>query len=257
MEIKKVYGIYFSPTHTTKKVVESIVKGTEKDNEIIDITLSWKELKEYFFNEKDLVVFGAPVYGGRTPKLIREALNKIKGNNTPIVLIGVYGNRAYEDYFVEAQDIFNKNGFKVVGAGAFLGEHSFTTKVAEGCPTVDDLLRASKFGKEIISKIDNLNEIKDLILPGNRPYKQDGVSKNIAPEPNENCKNCGACIKVCPTGAIGKTPLDIDPNKCILCHACVRACKFDARKVKGDAIKPAIDFLEGKCMSYKEIEIYL
>lgn len=257
MEIKKVYGIYFSPTHTTKKVVESIVKGTKKASESIDITLSWKNMKEYSLKNDDLLIFGAPVYGGRIPKLIRESLTKINGDNTPIILVGVYGNRAYEDFFVEAQDIFEKNGFRVVGAGAFLGEHSFTTKVAKGRPNFEDLLKAENFGREIILKIRNLEEIKNMDLPGNRPYKQDMVSRIIAPEPDENCKNCGACVKVCPTGAIGKNPKDIDPSRCILCHACVRVCKFNSRKVKGDAIKPAIDFLERNCSDYKEIQIYL
>lgn len=256
MEISKVYGFYFSPTHTTKKVVESVVLGTEKNYENIDLTFSWKELKEYSFNKNELVVFGAPVYSGRTPKLLRESMKKFKGNDTPIILIGVYGNRAYEDFFVEAQDIFNENGFKVIGAGAFLGEHSFTTKVAEGRPNKEDLSKAMSFGKKIISKLENIYFLENIKLPGNRPYKEDGTSKNIAPEPTNDCKKCGECIKVCPTGAI-KDIDEIDFKKCILCHACVRFCKFNARKVKGDAIKPFIDFLERKCMDRKEIEIFL
>lgn len=98
--------------------------------------------------------------------------------------------------------------------------------------------------------------LESIVLPGNRPYKDDGVSRNMAPEPTEECKNCGACVNVCPTGAI-KTPNEVDPTKCILCHACVRFCKFGARKVKGDAIKSFIDFLEGKCIDRKEIEVFL
>ena len=47
----------------------------------------------------------------------------------------------------------------------------------------------------------------------------------------ELCKSCGACARVCPTGAItGKRrePYVIDPEKCIRCGACVEACRFDA-----------------------------
>lgn len=256
MEIKKVFGFYFSPTHSTKKITEKVVEGTGKELENIDMTFSWKELKEYSFDKNDLVIFGSPVYSGKTPKFLRESMRKFRGNETPIVVIGVYGNRAYEDFFVEAQDIFEENGFKVIGAGAFLGAHSYTIKVAEGRPTSEDLEKAFSFGKDIISKLEKINILESISLPGNRPYKDDGVSRNVAPEPTEDCKNCGACVKVCPTGAI-KTPGEVDPTKCILCHACVRFCKFGARKVKGDAIKPFINFLEGKCMDRKEIEIFL
>lgn len=256
MDIKKVFGFYFSPTHTTKKVVEKVTEGTGKDFTNIDLTFSWKDLKDYNFESDDLVIFGAPVYGGRTPKLLRECMKKFRGNKTPIVLIGVYGNRAYEDFFVEAQDIFEENGFKVIGAGAFLGEHSFTTKVAEGRPNEEDLAKAFSFGKDIAEKLEELDVLESMVLPGNRPYKQEGASKNIAPEATDDCKDCGACVSVCPTGAI-KSPKEVDPTKCILCNACIRACQFGARKFKGDGVKQAIDFLESKCMSRKEIEIFL
>lgn len=258
MNISKVTTFYFSPTHSTKKVVENIAKGTGKEIENIDITFSWKDLKEYTFNENELVIVGSPVYAGRVPKVIREALRKIKGNNTPVVLVGVYGNRAFEDYFVEMQDIFEENNFIVIGAGAFLGTHSYTTKVATGRPTVEDLEKAFNFGKEIIKKLDTKSGDLRVELPGNRPYKADGPSRGVAPEPNENCKDCGQCIKVCPTEAISReNHRSIDVTKCILCHACVRFCKFNGREVKGDAIKPFIDFLEGKCSDYKEIELFI
>ena len=131
MEIKKVFGFYFSPTHSNKKITEKIVEGTGKEFENIDMTFSWKELKEYSFDKNDLVIFGSPIYSGKTPKFLRESMRRFKGNETPMVIIGVYGNRAYEDYFVEAQDIFEENGFKAIGAGAFLGCLLYTSDAAD------------------------------------------------------------------------------------------------------------------------------
>ncbi len=45
----------------------------------------------------------------------------------------------------------------------------------------------------------------------------------------EKCKQCGLCLKACPSGAITwekKQPARIDLNKCTKCKSCIKACKF-------------------------------
>jgi len=47
----------------------------------------------------------------------------------------------------------------------------------------------------------------------------------------EKCNGCGACLKLCPTGAIHgeiKQLHEIDVSKCIKCGVCLETCKFDA-----------------------------
>ena len=56
------------------------------------------------------------------------------------------------------------------------------------------------------------------------------VDKNI-------CVGCGACINVCPVGAIqfdndGKAK--IDPEICIKCKSCENTCPVSAIKIKED-----------------------
>lgn len=63
-----------------------------------------------------------------------------------------------------------------------------------------------------------------------QPLKQD-VTRNDA-----RCTHCGACITVCPTGALyleEKTRKVIfDSEKCIACELCVKACPPRAMVVK-------------------------
>ena len=257
-EIQSVNVFYFSPTQTTKTVVQNIALGTNLKINDNDLTFVEKNVKDYRFSEKDLVIVGVPVYAGRTPKVIRKTLSKIKGNKTPIVLVAVYGNRHYDDTLIEMKDIFVENGFKVVGAGAFLGEHSYTDKVATGRPNKEDTEKAFNFGKQIVEKIKKAKTIKNIEVPGNRPYKKDGEKKNIAPLPNENCKGCNVCSEVCPTGAISKENTGIvDVEKCIQCCACIKICNFNGREFKGNPLEKSINFLETECDKYKKIELFI
>ncbi|MFK4786092.1 4Fe-4S binding protein [Fusobacterium sp. MFO224] len=257
-ELKKVNVFYFSPTHTTKTVVQNIALGTKLEIKDNDLTFINEDLEDCNFSQKDLVIVGLPVYGGRTPKVIRKVLNKLRGEETPIVLVATYGNRHYDDALIEMKDIFVQNGFKVIAAGAFLGEHSFTKKVATGRPNKEDTKKAYKFGEQVIEKIKKVKELANIEVPGNRPYKKDGNKKNIAPVPNENCKGCNICADVCPTGAISKlNTREVDPGKCIQCCACIKICNFNGREFEGNPLEKSIIFLETKCSDHREIEIFL
>lgn len=50
-----------------------------------------------------------------------------------------------------------------------------------------------------------------------------GVVRN-----EEKCTECGACITICPTGALSMDPdsrhIHFDADKCIACEACVPVC---------------------------------
>jgi hypothetical protein len=48
-----------------------------------------------------------PVYKGRAPVFLTDYFSRVKGNNTAVVFIVVYGNRDYDDALLEL-DIFLK-----------------------------------------------------------------------------------------------------------------------------------------------------
>jgi len=55
----------------------------------------------------------------------------------------------------------------------------------------------------------------------------------------DNCTGCTACVRVCPTEAIrvrnGK--VKIDPNRCVDCGNCINTCRFHAILPKSDGLE--------------------
>ena len=122
MEVKQVKLIYFSPTGTTQKVLEIIADGIAvEDVEHIDLTLSGGDQQTIPTFSDELVIIGAPVYGGRLPVDVINRFKQLKVSNTLAVLIVVYGNREFEDALLELKNLSIELGFSPVAGGAFVG----------------------------------------------------------------------------------------------------------------------------------------
>ena len=154
MTTKQAHLIYFSPTHTSKQVVEAIVRGTGI-TDVVATNLTLQPAQEIVLDESSLAVIVVPVYGGHVAPLALDRLGSIRGTNTPAALVVVYGNRAYEKSLMELDFWAVGNGFKVIAGGTFIGEHSFSSEkypVAAGRPNEADLQLAVDFGKKIAAK---------------------------------------------------------------------------------------------------------
>ena len=102
--------------------------------------------------------------GESCPNGIGKA-TKNKGDNTPAIIVVLYGNRDYEDALLELRDSVKQLGFVPVAGGAFIGEHSYSTEqfpTAAGRPDVSDIQIASEFGKNIIKLLNQYADIKEL-----------------------------------------------------------------------------------------------
>src|SRR6266568_6944252 len=179
MDIDSAKLIYFSPTQTTRKVIEGISQGLQVVNvEHLDLTPPDAEIQKPQGWHDDLAVIGAPVYSGRLPAVAVSRFRKLEGNGAPAVIVVVYGNRAYEDALLELRDVALEAGFKPIAAGAFVGEHSYSTNdtpIAAGRPDMEDLGKAKAFGKMIREKMHNipaLDQAGSFYLPGNVPFKE-------------------------------------------------------------------------------------
>lgn len=256
-----VTAVYFSPTHGSEKITcriaEELAEKLASAYQEINLTPPENRGKEHTFIEEELLVFGFPVYGGRIPAVLEDSIRKLKGNQTPAVLIATYGNREYEDALVEAADLLKENGFLIVAAGAFLAEHSMTKKVAAARPDQEDLKKADSFASLIYEKIQE-GDLHEPQIKGNRPYKKRSPAVPIAPKTDDSCTECMACVQRCPMHAIQVgNPKSIDANLCIRCCACIKTCPVHAKFFDDPNVLKIISMLETKCTARKEPEWFL
>ena len=254
MKIENVHLITFSPTHTSKRVGEAIVRGLGIENSK-KVDLTFQALDEYEIPTTDLALISVPVYGGKVAPLALQRLEGIRSNGAPVVLVVVYGNRAYEKALQQLDAFVTERGFKVISGGTFIGEHSYSTSstpIAVGRPDADDLQFAEEYGQKLLFKIEQAADLEHLygvdVLRIQRPsqpifpmlrfiwqlsqWRKQGVVMPRTPQVDATlCTQCGACVKLCPTQAItlGEEGCVTEKERCIKCCACVKMCPQQAR----------------------------
>lgn len=249
-----LHSIVFSPTATSAKVADAVARGLGQKAVACDLTHT-SDLR-LNLSERDVAIIAAPVYGGRMAPIAKERMKGIRAQGTPCVLIAVYGNRAFENALCDMTEFVRSLGFRPIAAGAFVGEHSYSTDstpIATGRPDAADLAEAEAFGRAVTEKLGSAElpdfdagTIHDLPSPEQslrnfREFvaeymtrREKSPSAVLLPELDaELCNNCGSCVELCPTEAI---PVDdvshVDASRCIKCCACVKGCPEGARSLE-------------------------
>lgn len=272
MIIDKLVKIYFSPTHSTKKITCTIAKswGVLEQRTINLISLEERHNFKLKLQSDESIILGLPVYEERIPDLLYPVLSKIRGNGQLMILIVTYGNISAGIALKQLAKMMKNQGFKIIAAASFIGEHSFSykeIKIAAGRPDNKDLEIAKNLGKQIeekIESIENIENVPELNIKGKISSmgkllpRHSEITFAHSPVIDFNlCRNCKKCLEICPVNAIDPDNLRSREKLCIRCFACVKLCPNNARKViykKPILVKNTLRQLSKK---RKEPEIYI
>ncbi len=258
MNINKITAIYFSPTGSTKRVVNDFLEKFTAEKSEYDITPYKKRDISLKFSKDELVIIGVPSFGGRVPEIAVNRLKNIVGDNTPIILVATYGNRDYDDTLLELKNILEPNGFVTVAATAIVTEHSIVKEIGTGRPNEADLKDISNFSEQIIKKLATLDkDILPIAVKGNFPYRAYSPIP-MKPKANSKCTFCGICSELCPANAIPyENPKSTIKDKCISCMSCIKVCPQGARSIGKLQYFMAKKFILSKCSGDKKAELFI
>ena len=264
MKIRSLKLVCFSPTGTTRAILQGIARGVGMPAELVDVTTPNARNAPFVANRDDLLLLGVPVYMGRVPDLLADWLGGLDLRRTPTACVIVYGNRAYENALRELTDVVAARGGFPFAAAAFIGEHSFSSTelpASKGRPDASDLNLAEGFGRRIAAELRSVAGFEpgsELSVPGSFPYG--GITKLWDVDfiqVDERCSQCGACAVQCPTGAIDPgNSAAIDTAKCVTCCACIKSCPQQARSKKPGPVMDASHRIHTNYPEPKEPEFF-
>lgn len=267
---KRITAMFFSGTDTTQKIVMGIARelaGLEGEFSLteIDFTLPEARREAVAFTKDDVVILGVPVIAGRVPNILLKYLNTVTGQGTLGIPVVVYGNRNYDDALIELKDIMEANGFSVISAGAFIGEHSFSKILAQGRPDEKDMAVVCDFARQIYSKLTSVQSTA-LQIKGMKPYRPYYVAKDqegnpfdfrkITPKTSSECTDCKLCAQLCPMGSIDYKDVSYLIGPCIKCCACVKKCPVEAKYFDDLGYLNHQHELEATCTLRREPEFF-
>lgn len=235
----------FSQTGSTKKVADLITKGLQSSNwEITHFNISGNDTPK--LDNYDIIGIGSPTYFFRPPFMVMDFVNNLDGLRNKSTFVFVTHGTHKGDCGNWIRKALKKKGsddlgyFYAYGEDYWLGYVKRGVLFSPGSPSTEELESAEQFGKTLISRYENQSlevESFDPSTPAMYGFERMLVARPLAKlmysktfSANNECDNCGLCIKECPNNNItenAKGKLKWSSN-CMLCATCELVCPKDA-----------------------------
>ena len=249
--VDSVQSLFFSPTGSTRRIVEAIAEGTGVPS-LVPISVTTPQDRDSFSGQiaGDLLIVGVPVYTGRVPSFVLSPLSQVDGTGRWALPVAVCGNVRMGTCLAELCAVLKRQGFTIPAAGNFVAQHSFACEgfpIAKGRPDQDDLRQAVEFGHRVVGRIaegaeditcvygrflyirmyvSGSTEATGFVSMPERHRPTIRVSEHNA----DLCDDCGNCVEVCPTGSIDPQSYFVEDETCIRCFACTAVCLSEAKQ---------------------------
>ena len=271
----KIGLFYFSATNNTAKIADAVANSFESYNDVIvnrnDITSYSARKNKFELDKYDAIVFGSPTYELRAPKIIREWLKTLEGNNQKVSTFFTYGGGTPGIAAQNAKDILEVRNFQVVSSGEFIGRNTNNLagwNMMEGRPNQEDFDVVKEFVKKTYARF--IGEDNGLLELPPREVSEKfanqgeamGKKRRVPPSRHgETCSLCRTCEEECPTNAMNAETGEAVPEKCMGCLRCVYNCPDKAMKApdrsKMEAFVRKVLKLTPEIMASKKSKYYL
>jgi len=243
--MQKVLIATFSQAGSTTKIAESLAQGfSSSEWEITYLNIAQDKLPN--IEDFDVVGIGTPTYFFQPPFLVKEFVRNLNGltNKSTFVFV-LYGTHPGKCGNWMRRELKKKGSkdlgyFKSTGADYWHGYIKRGVMFSPDAPTTAELSAAEVFGKKLAVRFKD-KEFGTDPFDGTTPLMYQ-IERMAVAQPfvkaiytkafraDENCVNCGICIKKCPTNNITER----DDKKliwgadCLFCASCELSCPENA-----------------------------
>lgn len=162
----KLNKIFFSPTNTTKKILDGITKGIEAKS-VKEFNLEKTDENIHHEINSGVTIFGIPIEDEKISDSLIKKINQFSADKQICIIVITYCNKNHKILLSELKNIVMKNGFIPIATAAFIGNITFTeldSLETHSTPDEADMNACYNFGLKIKQKLGSDKDIIDAVI---------------------------------------------------------------------------------------------